>query len=53
MGNVLFAFALTMFAGLSTGIGSLLAFFTKKSNTKFLAIKLGFLVGVMIYFSMI
>ncbi|NLT11600.1 MAG: zinc transporter ZupT [Clostridiaceae bacterium] len=53
MGNVLFAFALTMFAGLSTGIGSLLAFFTKKSNTKFLAISLGFSAGVMIYVSMI
>ena len=53
MGDVLFAFALTMFAGLSTGIGSLLAFFTKKSNTKFLAISLGFSAGVMIYVSMI
>ncbi|HHT76597.1 MAG TPA: zinc transporter ZupT [Clostridiaceae bacterium] len=53
MGNVWFAFALTMFAGLSTGIGSFLAFFTKKSNTKFLAISLGFSAGVMIYVSMI
>lgn len=53
MGNVWFAFALTMFAGLSTGVGSFLAFFTKKSNTKFLAISLGFSAGVMIYVSMI
>ena len=53
MGNVWFAFALTMLAGLSTGIGSFLAFFTKKSNTKFLAISLGFSAGVMIYVSMI
>ena len=36
-GNVLFAFALTLFAGLATGIGSLLAFFTKRTNTKFLS----------------
>lgn len=53
MGNVLFAFLITLFAGLSTGIGSLLAFFTKKSNTKFLSISLGFSAGVMIYISMI
>ena len=53
MENLLFAFLLTLFAGLSTGIGSLLAFFTKKSNTKFLSISLGFSAGVMIYISMI
>ncbi|PKM85713.1 MAG: zinc transporter ZupT [Firmicutes bacterium HGW-Firmicutes-11] len=51
--NVAFAFALTVFAGLSTGIGSALAFFTKKSNTKFLAVSLGFSAGVMIYVSMV
>jgi len=38
----LFAFGLTLFAGLSTGIGSALAFFTKQTNTKFLALALGF-----------
>jgi len=42
-----------LFAGLSTGIGSALAFFTKKSNTKFLSLSLGFSAGVMIYISMI
>lgn len=52
MNNILFAFGLTLFAGLSTGIGSALAFFTKKTNTKFLAISLGFSAGVMIYVSM-
>ena len=51
--NVLFAFGLTLFAGLSTGIGSALAFFTKKTNTKFLSVALGFSAGVMIYVSMI
>ncbi len=53
MNNVVFAFMLTLFAGLSTGIGSLIAFFSKKSNTKFLSISLGFSAGVMIYVSMI
>lgn len=51
--NVLFAFALTMFAGLSTGIGSALAFFAKRTNTKFLAVSLGFSAGVMIYVSLV
>ncbi|MCF8234492.1 MAG: zinc transporter ZupT [Bacteroidales bacterium] len=48
-----FAFGLTVFAGLSTGIGSGLAFFAKKTNTKFLAIALGFSAGVMIYVSLV
>lgn len=51
--NVLFAFGLTMIAGLSTGIGSCIAFFAKKTNTRFLAISLGFSAGVMIYVSMV
>ncbi len=49
--TILFAFALTLFAGLSTGIGSALAFFTKRTNTKVLSIALGFSAGVMIYVS--
>lgn len=52
-GNVLLAFGLTALAGLSTGIGSGLAFFTKKTNTKFLSVSLGFSAGVMIYVSMV
>lgn len=51
--EILFAFALTLFAGLATGIGSILAFFTSTTNTKFLSIALGFSAGVMIYVSMI
>lgn len=51
--NLLFAFLLTLFAGLSTGIGSALAFFTNKSNTKFLSTALGFSAGVMIYVSFV
>ncbi len=49
----LFAFGLTLFAGLSTGIGSALAFYTKQTNKKFLSAALGFSAGVMIYVSMI
>jgi len=50
--NLLFAFGLTLFAGLSTGIGSALAFFAKRTNTRFLSVALGFSAGVMIYVSM-
>jgi zinc transporter, ZIP family len=53
MDNVLLAFGLTLFAGLSTGVGSVLAFFTKRTNTTFLSAALGFSAGVMIYVSMI
>jgi ZIP family zinc transporter len=50
-GNFWLAFGLTVFAGLSTGIGSALAFFTKSTNTRFLSLSLGFSAGVMIYVS--
>ncbi|OJJ17801.1 zinc transporter ZupT [marine bacterium AO1-C] len=51
--NIWFAFGLTLFAGLSTGIGSAMAFFSKTTNTKFLSIALGFSAGVMIYVSFV
>lgn len=51
--NFLIAFGLTLFAGLSTGVGSALAFFAKRTNTKFLSISLGFSAGVMIYVSFV
>lgn len=51
--EVLFAFGITLFAGLSTGIGSLLAFYTKKTNEKFLSAALGFSAGVMLYVSFV
>lgn len=53
METVLFAFLLTLLAGLSTGIGSALAFFTKHTNRKFLSSALGFSAGVMIYVSFV
>ncbi|MFA5515742.1 MAG: zinc transporter ZupT [Desulfuromonadales bacterium] len=52
-GNVLFAFGLTLLAGLATGIGSLLAFITRSTNTRFLSLALGFSAGVMIYVSFV
>ncbi|HPJ12914.1 MAG TPA: zinc transporter ZupT [Caldisericia bacterium] len=47
------AFLYTLIAGLSTGIGGLIAFFTKQTNTKFLSVILGFSAGVMIYISFV
>lgn len=51
--SVLLAFGLTAIAGLSTGIGSALAFFAKRTNTKMLSVALGFSAGVMIYVSFV
>ena len=51
--TVLIAFGLTLFAGLSTGVGSALAFFAKRTNTKMLSTALGFSAGVMIYVSFV
>ena len=48
-----FAFGLTLFAGLATGIGSAIAFFAKRTNTGFLSVALGFSAGVMIYVSFV
>lgn len=51
--NVLFAFGLTLLAGLSTGIGSIIGFASKNFNPKFLSGALGFSAGVMIYVSFV
>jgi ZIP family zinc transporter len=51
--RILFAFGLTLFAGLATGIGSIMALLSKKFNPKFLAGSLGFSAGVMIYVSLV
>lgn len=53
LSTIAFAFGLTLFAGLSTGVGSLLAFYSKDTNKRFLAAALGFSAGVMIYVAMI
>jgi len=44
-----FAFGLTAFAGLSTGIGSAIAFFAKRTDYRFLSWATGFSAGVMLY----
>jgi zinc transporter, ZIP family len=51
--TVWIAFLITLFAGLSTGIGSLIAFFANKTNRNLLVFSLGFSAGVMIYISFI
>lgn len=49
--TILIAFLLTLIAGLSTGIGSLITFVAKRTNTNFLSFSLGLSAGVMIYVS--
>jgi len=51
--NVLIALLLTLLAGLATGIGSVIAFFAKSTNKKFLSFSLGLSAGVMIYVSFV
>ncbi|MBK9797411.1 MAG: zinc transporter ZupT [Holophagaceae bacterium] len=53
MSDLTLAFGLTLFAGLSTGIGSAIAFFARHTNTRFLSVSLGFSAGVMLYVSFI
>lgn len=49
--NLLFAIMLTTLAGLSTGIGSAIAYFIRTPRYSYLAVMLGFSAGVMIYIS--
>lgn len=49
--NIIYALGLTLFAGLSTGIGSTIALFAKRTNFTLLAVSLGLSAGVMIYIS--
>ena len=49
--NLAFAMVLTVLAGLSTGIGSTIAFFIRKPKYSYLAVLLGFSAGVMVYIS--
>lgn len=53
MNDIVLAFSLTLLAGLATGLGALIAFFTERTNKKFLSAALGFSAGVMIYVSLI
>ena len=49
--NVGIALALTLVAGLSTGIGSAIAYFIKRPKIVYLAFALGLSAGVMVYIS--
>lgn len=49
--TILWALGLTLIAGLSTGIGSLVAFFSKRTNMRLLSGALGLSAGVMVYVS--
>lgn len=51
--NIILAFIFTLIAGLSTGIGGLIAFFTKRDNVHFLTVALGFSAGVMLFVSFV
>jgi ZIP family zinc transporter len=51
--NILFAFGLTLFAGLASGVGGFFTLFSKRTNTKLLSVVLGFSAGVMIYVSFV
>jgi len=53
MNGVWVALALTLFAGMATGIGSAIAFFAKRTNYRFLSIATGFSAGVMLYVSFV
>lgn len=52
-GSIWFALLLTTFAGLSTGIGSAIAYLMKKPKMVYLSLSLGFSAGVMIYISFV
>ncbi len=47
------ALGLTAFAGLSTGVGSAIAFFAHRTNYRFLSVATGFSAGVMVYVSFV
>lgn len=51
--SILIAFGLTLFAGLATGVGSIIAFCARRTNKKFLSFALGLSAGVMIYISFV
>jgi len=52
-GDVFVAFGLTLFAGLATGLGSLVVFFTRRPSMSLLSFGLGFASGVMVYVSFV
>ncbi|MBN1444658.1 MAG: zinc transporter ZupT [Candidatus Omnitrophica bacterium] len=53
MKEIWIAFGLTFFAGMATGIGSVIAFTAKRTNYRFLSMATGFSAGVMLYVSFV
>ncbi len=53
MSDVWVALGLTLFAGMATGIGSVIAFAASRTNYRFLSIATGFSAGVMLYVSFV
>ena len=53
MREVWIAFGLTLFAGLATGVGSMIAFLAKRTDYRFLSVATGFSAGVMLYVSFV
>ncbi len=53
MERVWIAIGLTIFAGMATSIGSIIAFTAKRTNYRFLSVATGFSAGVMLYVSFV
>lgn len=53
MRDVWLAFGLTVFAGMATAIGSIIAFTAKRTDYRFLSVVTGFSAGVMLYVSFV
>ncbi|KAB2890254.1 MAG: zinc transporter ZupT [Desulfobulbaceae bacterium] len=53
MNDVWIALGLTVFAGMATGIGSIIAFTAKRTDYRFLSVATGFSAGVMLYVSFV
>lgn len=53
MEQVWIAFGLTLFAGMATAIGSVIAFTARRTNYRFLSVSTGFAAGVMLYVSFV
>lgn len=51
--NVIYALLLTLLAGLTTGVGSVIGLFVPRTKKKFLSLALGFSAGVMLYISFV
>lgn len=51
--NFIYAFLLTLLAGLATGVGSAMVLLTNQTNKKFLSFSLGLSAGVMLYVSFV